>query len=122
MASNLDPLRLRRVLGRVEWGVPSQWGEDGWLIQRTDGMSAVIVSCATSGDTEWVHASISRPDQIPSYEDLKLLHQAAFKGWAYQAFTPPDEHINIHEYCLHLWGRLDGKPELPDFTCGTGTI
>jgi hypothetical protein len=42
--------------------------------------------------------------------------------WAYQVFAPPADHINLHNFALHLWGRLDGKPVLPDFTFGTGSI
>jgi hypothetical protein len=60
---------------------------------------------------------------VPDYADLKLLHTAVFAdGWAYQVFAPPVKHVNIHEHVLHLFGRLDGSPVLPDFTCGTGSI
>jgi hypothetical protein len=37
-------------------------------------------------------------------------------------FAPPTDHVNIHEYALHLFGRLDGTPALPDFTAGSGSI
>jgi len=73
--------------------------------------------------TVWIHASLSRPDRMPDYEDLKHLHQAVFgDGWAYQVFAPPAEHVNGHETCLHLFGRADGLPVLPDFTHGLGEI
>lgn len=42
--------------------------------------------------------------------------------WDYQVFAPPSDHVNIHNYALHLFGRLNGKPALPDFTDGTGSI
>ena len=51
-------------------------------------------------------------------------------GWVFQNFdgkgsivlscAPVD--VDIHEYALHIFGRLDGKPALPDFTNGTGSI
>jgi len=83
-----------------------------------------VLSCAPVDDgNDWVHASIASTDQLPTYADLKLLHHAVFgDGWAYQVFAPPDDHVNIHEYALHIFGRLDGKPALPDFTNGTGSI
>jgi hypothetical protein len=114
---NVDGLRLRRVLGRRDWDVPTSFGEDGWKIRRRDREAAVIVSCCEYDGAEWVHASMSRPDRMPTYDDLALLHRAAFgdDGWAYQVFAPPSEHINIHQYCLHLWGRLDGVSVLPNF-------
>jgi hypothetical protein len=123
MTTSLNPLRIRRVLGRGNWITPQPFGPDGWSLMNFDGRSSVIVSCAPADDgNEWVHASIAR-DQMPTYADLTLLHDAVFgTGWAYQVFAPPSDHVNIHEHALHLWGRLDGKPALPDFTNGTGSI
>lgn len=77
--------------------------------------------CDLCGD--WIHASISRPDRMPDYTDLQLLHKAVFgDGWAYQVFAPPAEHVNHYETCLHLFGRVDGAAALPDFTHGKGQI
>ena len=50
---------------------------------------------------------------------LADLHAAVFgAGYAYQVFAPPSEHVNIHEFALHLWGRLDGRSALPEFGAG----
>jgi hypothetical protein len=79
---------------------------------------SVIVSQAPLDDgTEWLHASLAWVDQMPSYFDLQTLHAAVFsaKRWSYQVFAPASEHVNIHSYALHLWGRADGKPALPTF-------
>lgn len=122
MASSLDVLAVRRRLGRGTWSAPVRFGPDGWLLERLDGRARVIVTAAPYGGDEWVHASIAGPE-MPAYDDLKRLHAAVFGcGWAYQVFAPPAEHVNLHERALHLFGRLDGKPALPDFTCGTGSI
>lgn len=123
MASSLNPLQIRRLLGRSNWSTPRPFGPDGWLTERLDGTGSVIVTAADHDGDEWVHASIARPGEMPTYADLKALHAAVFgSGWAYQVFAPPSDHVNIHEYALHLFGRLDGKPALPDFTEGTGSI
>lgn len=67
-------------------------------------------------DIEWIHASISRRNCMPTYEDLSMMHKAVFTdGFSYQVFAPPSKHINIHKYALHLWGRVDGQPQVPDF-------
>lgn len=123
MVSSVNPLQIRRLLGRSNWTTPEPFGPDGWRTQRLDGTGSVIVTCADHDGDEWVHASIARPDEMPTYADLKVLHAAVFgSGWAYQVFAPPSDHVNIHEHALHLFGRLDGKPALPDFTYGTGSI
>jgi hypothetical protein len=124
MATNLNALAIRRVLGRGNWSTPVPFGPDGWCYDDLNGNASIIISCGDQLDgNEWVHASIARVDRMPSYDDLKLLHAAVFgDGWAYQVFAPPSDHVNIHSQALHLWGRLDGKPALPDFTYGTGSI
>lgn len=116
MATTMDGLRIRRALGRREWGPPRVFGPDGWVYQRRDRTASIIVSCSEHDGVEWLHASIARPDRTPDYDDLRLLWEAVFgDGWAYQVFAPTAEHVNIHEHCLHLWGRADGGPALPVF-------
>lgn len=123
MTTTVDALRLRRIMGRHEWSVPDRFGPDGWALTHKGDDGQIIVTAAEWDGVEWVHASMTRRDRVPSYEDLCRLHQAAFRagGFAYHVFAPPSEHINIHEYALHLWGRADGAPALPDFGMG-GTI
>lgn len=119
MSATIDALRLRKVLGRSQWGVPTQFGPDGWLLGSTDGLHRSVVVTAFDWDgEEWIHASIAGPE-MPTYEDLVRLREAAFgDGYAYQVFAPSAQHVNIHEHALHLWGRADGKPVLPEFGAG----
>lgn len=120
---SLNALAIRRRLGRENWATPVQFGPDGWRLLHLNGSSSIILTVAPHEGDEWVHASIAHADQMPTYADLKHLHAAVFEdGWAYQVFAPPSDHVNIHQYALHLWGRLDGKPGLPDFTEGMGSI
>lgn len=126
MTTSIHALNIRRDLpgGRAKWRPPQPFGPDGWRLTHTSGHRSVIVTCAPALDgQEWVHASLADASDMPSYDDLKALHRAVFSaGWAYQVFAPPSEHVNIHEHALHLFGRLDGEPALPDFTRGTGSI
>lgn len=124
--SNVDALAIRRALLDYEpgWGEPDRYGPDGWAFVHRDRARSCIVSCAPHDGEEWLHASITGREGVPDYETLKMLHRAVWghDGWAYQVFAPSAEHVNIHDCALHLWGRLDGKPALPDFTRGTGSI
>jgi hypothetical protein len=121
--TNFNPLAIRRALGIASWRPPAPHGSDGWSFVSRDRMSSIVVSCAPYGDAEWVHASIANRDSLPTYDDLKMLHRAVFgDGWAYQVFSPPSDHVNIHNFALHLWGRLDGAMALPDFTYGSGSV
>jgi hypothetical protein len=115
-----DRIDIRAIQRRLDrsWDKPQPWGEDAWFILGP--VQAIIVSLDLESDpgTDWVHASISyqMKQRIPSYADLKMLHRAVFgDGHAYQCFVPEDEHININSNVLHLFGRADGKPALPNF-------
>lgn len=119
-------VRMRKRLDRHFkgcFGVAEPFGPDGWVFLGRSG-SHVIVSCSAGFEDgqEWVHASISHADRMPTYEDLTALHDSVFgNAPAYQCFVPATEHVNLHEFCLHLWGRADGTPTLPNFA-PNGTI
>lgn len=118
--TTVNALKMRKVLGRDEWSPPRPFGPDGWSILRNDRAAGVIVTAGPFDGDEWLHASFCRYDGVmPSYDDLKLLHEAVFgDGYAYQVFAPPSQHVNIHENALHLWGRTDGAALLPEFGAG----
>jgi hypothetical protein len=114
----LDPLAIRKSLGRKTWGVPIPFGPAGWQFDTTApraGRIIVTLGPPPFEDDDWLHASISRPT-MPTYQDLTQLHEAVWgHGWAYQCFAPPSAHVNIHEHALHLYGRPDGQAVLPNF-------
>lgn len=120
MSVHIDILNIRRRLGKKEWSLPTEYGPEGWAFRGVDGDKSVIVTYGVHGDdvkSPWLHASIARRDSMPTYEDLVALHYAVWgnNGWAYQVFAPQTEHVNIHPYALHLWGRPDGAAVLPNF-------
>ncbi len=123
--TSLNALAIRRGLRRIgAYAAPERHGPDGWyFVSMPSGQGSVIVTCSDHDDgTEWVHASISWADRMPTYLELSILHDSVWPdGYAYQVFAPPSAHINIHPYALHLWGRLDGARVLPDFGA-PGTI
>lgn len=118
--TSMDPLKMRLLLGRDQWGVPQVFGPTGWRFDRLDATARILITDGPSDPDrpadDWRHASISRPDRMPDYTDLVLLHQLGWPdGYAYQVFAKPTDHINIHAHTLHLWGRPDGRRILPDF-------
>ncbi len=78
----------------------------------------VMASLLVLEDKVWYHVSCSRQDALPSYADLKLVRQYWFGDrWAIQVFPPAPEHVNVADFCLHLWHCLDEFP-LPKFSTG----
>lgn len=117
MATSIDIMRVRRVMNKGLWKPPEPYGPDGWTMMRRDRSGSVIVTCGTHDGIEVVHASIAYVDHTPTYDDLKLLWSAVFgDAYAYMVFPPAEQHVNIHEFALHLWGRADGRPMLPELS------
>lgn len=81
----------------------------------SQGLRAIVTVERIDGK-RWIHLSVSRRRRIPSWDDLaccKRLFMGAERK-AIQIIPPESEHVNICEYCLHLWAGLDGD-QLPDF-------
>ena len=76
---------------------------------------SVIVTQAEHDGMEWLHASLAFAERDPTYLELAALHRAVFgrRRFAYQAFAPESEHVNIHQHALHLWGIVDGQRLTP---------
>jgi hypothetical protein len=119
----INGLAVRRALGPDAWGPPLPYGPDGFAyLARRHGGSVVVTAAVWDDGVTWIHASIARPDRMPTYEELTHLHRAVYgeNRWAYQCFAPITDHVNIHQYALHLWGRADGEPATPNFgACGS---
>lgn len=127
-AVRVDPLAIRAAMGRKVWGVPQPFGQ-GWRLladgpeaaynpSRVVAAGTIIVTLADDdGDrVEYIHASMSWCDRMPTYEDLTRLHRCVFgDAWAYEVFAPASDHVNIHPHARHLWGRADGRAVLPNF-------
>lgn len=118
------PAALRREIAKhlppaLGWTI-RPFGPDGASAANSRSRTSVIVTRANHADgVEYVHASIAHPDRLPTYAELVRLHRIAFgNGYAYQVFAPSRAHVNIHDYALHLWGRRDGAPAMPDFGAG----
>jgi hypothetical protein len=114
-------------LSQFEWRAlpPPFIGLSGWQLVGTD-LRVVETNEPVEHDDgrEWYHVSCSRPDRIPSYDDLLRMKRTFCKGrTAFQIFPPEERHIsgkgigNLgNPYALHLWCCVseDGAG-FPDF-------
>jgi len=122
MTTTISILRIRKCLGTAHWRAPVPFGEDGWRMDHKARNGRIIITASeltkvgAPAGQEWLHASISWADALPTYDDMAALHKAVWpEGYAYQVFAPPSQHVNLHPYALHLWGLADGSPQLPEF-------
>jgi hypothetical protein len=106
-----------------DWQIMQPWG-DGNAYRNRNGLRVIVTTADFPDGREWMHISLSRVDRLPNYDDLKHAKET-FAGnhrYAYQVFPPADKHVNLHEFCLHLWVPLTGDAPLPDFTRGGNSL
>jgi hypothetical protein len=135
----VDDSVVRAVLARVppSWSVIQLTPAGGWF-KRSSLQVGLSVQRYGSSDV-WVHVSVcgrkgntdgphdprhASSYYLPSFDDLKRVKHD-FVGedrWAYQVFPSSKDYVNHQPYVLHLYALMDGKPALPDFTMGLGTI
>lgn len=138
-ATRVDDSIIRAAMSRV----PSSWSvieaaPSGGYFKRGSLQVGYTVQ-RYGGSDIWVHASVcgrrgqstgphdlrhSSTYYLPTFEDLKRVKND-FIGedrWAYQVFPSAKDYVNHNPYVLHLYALMDGKPALPDFTMGIGTI
>lgn len=102
------------------WEVIQAFG-DGLAYRHRTGLRVIVSTAEFEDERTWMHISVSRKDRIPSWDDMKFVKNTfAETCFGYQVFAPPSAHVNIHDFCLHIWVPLSGSP-LPDFGAG-GTI
>lgn len=95
--------------------------DDGMSFRK--GSLSVIYSISKELDgKEWLHVSLARPNKYPPYEEIKYVKNIFIgNSKAIMVFPEAREHVNIHNYCMHLFTCLDDDA-LPDFTRGTGFL
>lgn len=76
---------------------------------RSDRRMSLLASAGEHHGTAYIHASVARAKKLPTYGDLCFAKEWIFgpHRYAAQVFPAEREHVNIHEFCLHLWGTLD---------------
>lgn len=114
-AETLFPERPPRFIRRPRPYV-SPWCYDE--ADRAKGRAMhVICTARVFGDgRRWIHVSCSRPKELPGWYDMRLVKDTFIGRDRVALIVLPraSEHVNIHEFTLHLYCCLDGDVT-PDF-------
>lgn len=64
-----------------------------------------IVTVIASASFGWEHVSVSRADRCPTWDEMCDVKSLFWDDddCVIQYHPPKKDHINNHEYCLHLW-------------------
>ena len=100
-------LELYRVLLP---GYPLGDRQNGALQIKPRGLGLIF-----SNGEGWEHVSVSRNSRTPSYEDMDWIKQNFWSDdqCVMQLHVPASDHVNCHNYCLHLWRPTDQEIPRP---------
>ena len=107
-------LPIARTMGANAAEYMRAWEYNGLMI---------IASAGEYDDgKEWLHVSVSRKSRVPSYDDLTRIKRDFIGDDKKAVLVLPEKknHVNIHDYCLHLFYSAENP--LPEFSAGMGTI
>ena len=94
-------------------GCMGDHGNGLFLIPSPNG-SHILCVIASNGD-DWDHVSVSIAGNLmdtPSWADMDFIARKFFRSseTAVQFHVPREQHVNLHNGCLHLWRPRRGKP------------
>ena len=68
-----------------------------------------------SSDGTWEHVSVSRKNRCPNWIEMDYVKRLFFNAdeVVVQYHVAESDHINVHDYCLHLWRNTKEPFPLP---------
>lgn len=90
--------------------------QNGALAIKPRGLHVIF----SSGEG-WEHVSVSRQSRVPTYDDMDEIKRDFWGDdqTVMQLHVPRTDHINHHDYCLHLWRPIDQEiPRPPSLMVG----
>ena len=76
----------------------------------------VLFHCIASDGAGWEHVSVTlNKKRCPTWQEMCLVKDMFWdsEDVVIQYHAAKSEHVNNHNYCLHLWRPIDKKIECP---------
>jgi hypothetical protein len=92
-----------------------QMGEDGGSFALKSPTDRRVLNVIASIGEDWDHVSVSRVDRIPNWTEMDYAKRLFFNDGevAMQLHVAISDHVNIHNFCLHLWRPQNIEIPLP---------
>jgi hypothetical protein len=77
----------------------------GLFFTSNDSSLRVMITEEVHEGLTFLHVTMSRRSRYPSYEDMQWVKNSFIgkDNQAVQVLPKEGQHVNIHDYCLHLW-------------------
>lgn len=102
---------------------PSYGNNGCFMVPTRPGKPPLLV---IASDTDgWEHVSVSRPDRIPSWDDMCRIKSLFWDDddCVMQLHPPRADWVNNHSRCLHLWRPVGVEiPRPPSLMVGDARL
>ena len=102
----------------------ASYGNNGLFRVPTRPGQPPLQIIASDGD-DWEHVSVSRPDRIPTWDEMCRV-KTMFWGdddCVMQLHPPESDYVNNHSRCLHLWRPIGVSiPRPPSLLVGIASL
>ena len=117
----LDAYRLRGQPVIELWGWEGD--ETCGAFEISSPIDGGVLRIVVSSEGGWDHVSVSRKNRCPNYPEMDFIKRIFFEDHetAMQLHVPAADHVNMHEFCLHLWRpQYTEIPRPPAIMVGIG--
>jgi hypothetical protein len=104
-----------RILPTEIEAIPGMWIKYDMCCTIPSPFSETRMVVLVSTAHGWDHISVSHKNKIPSWMEMDYIKRIFFEDYevAMQLHVTPKDHINIHNYVLHLWRPQHTEIPLP---------
>lgn len=98
------------AFGRTPYGVNQGFFQMGRLRIMSSG------SASSNPEAQgWEHVSVSLEHRCPTWDEMAAVKDLFWRDdeTVIQIHPPKDLHVNVHEFCLHLWRNTNAEQPLP---------
>lgn len=87
----------------------------GVFMFQVGGVKLRVLSSGTDYENGWEHVSVSLEKRCPTWDEMCFVKDRFWTAeeCVVQFHPPKSQHVNYHEYCLHLWKPLNHELIVP---------
>ena len=82
---------------------------------KSESRQGTVLAVVASSAEGWDHVSVSTPLRCPNWAEMEQIKRLFFKEdeVAMQLHVKPDNHISVHNFCLHIWRPIYAQIPMP---------
>ncbi len=86
-----------------------------FMVRHPNGTELKILSSDGDDEIAWEHVSVSTEERCPTWEEMDWVKDQFWHNGecVMQLHVPKSDHVNCHQFTLHLWRPIGKKIPRP---------